>query len=204
MNPTSTKTQILGNLLIYLLKLQAFFLVFTFLGGVVLGIFPSLATVLDYLVHSLDKKQDDLNLTFSTYKKRWSSYFKSANLLGFSLSALFLFLVVDLQISKIFLHSLPLHLALFTLLVLLLGIACYLFPSLTRYNLTVLQHFKQAAYLFLANLIPTVAMLAGLLLASALMTLFPILVLIGLVPLLLLPIAHFALQAMLKVEANHE
>lgn len=42
MNPTSTKTQILGNLLIYLLKLQAFFLVFTFLGGVVLGIFPSL------------------------------------------------------------------------------------------------------------------------------------------------------------------
>lgn len=81
MNPTSTKTQILGNLLIYLLKLQAFFLVFTFLGGVVLGIFPSLATVLDYLVHSLDKKQDDLNLTFSTYKKRWSSYFKSANLL---------------------------------------------------------------------------------------------------------------------------
>ena len=61
-----------------------------------------------------------------------------------------------------------------------------------------------AAYLFLANLIPTVAMLAGLLLASALMTLFPILVLIGLVPLLLLPIAHFALQAMLKVEANHE
>ncbi|GHU39828.1 hypothetical protein FACS1894193_00960 [Bacilli bacterium] len=203
MNSISAKSQVLGNLLIYLLKLQAFFLAFTFLGGVILGIFPSIATVIDYLIHSLDKKQDNLKLTFSTFKTRWQSYFKTANILGFSLSAIFLFLMIDLQVSKNFLHSLPLHLMLFALLVLFLGISCYLFPSLSRYDLMPLQHLKQAAFLFLANLITTVAMLAGLLLASALMTLFPILVFIGLVPLLLLPIAHFSLQAMCKVEDNH-
>ncbi|GAB2022164.1 hypothetical protein RyT2_12380 [Pseudolactococcus yaeyamensis] len=203
MNQLTTKSQVLGSLLINLLKLQGFFLIFTLLGGIIFGIFPSIATVLDYLIHSLNQKQEHLSLDLTTFKTKWRSYFTSANILGFSLSAICLFLVVDLYISKTFLHIFPIHIMLVILLVLLLGIACYLFPSLTRYDLTLLQHIKQAAFLFLANLITTVAMIVGIFLASALMTLFPILVIIGLVPLLLLPIAHFALQAMLKIEVTH-
>jgi uncharacterized membrane protein YesL len=204
MQTVSSKSQVLGNLLIYLFKLQGFFLIFTLWGGLIFGLFPSLATVLDYLIHGLNKGQTPSPLTFHAFKHKWRTYLKSANLLGFGSVTCLTFLILDLHISKRFLHSLPLHLFLVCLLVLLLGIACYLFPSLTRYDLTLPQHIKQAAFLFLANLVPTVAMGVGLLLASALMTFFPILVFLGLVPLLLLPIAHFALQAMLKVEANHD
>lgn len=203
MNTISTKSQVIGQLLINLLKLQGLFLIFTVLGGIVFGFFPSIATVLDYLIHLLDKGQDNLPLSFDTFKSKWQTYLKSANILGFGLSALLLFLSFDLQVSKNFFHSLPLHIALFFLLILLLGIACYLFPSLTRYELTPLQHLKQATFLFLANLITTAAIVVGLMLSSAVMAFFPILVIIGLVPLLLLPMAHFALQAMLKVEENH-
>ena len=55
----------------------------------------------------------------------------------------------------------------------------------------------------IASIVETIAIGVGIAVVTAITTIFPILMLIAAVPLLLLPISWFSLQAMKKIEANN-
>lgn len=192
----------LGDWLFLFIKLQVFCLLFMIKGGIVLGIFPAITTVMQYFLLIFQKKERPHQLYF-WFKDTYKSNFKAVNQLGYILFFSVLFLWIDLRISSAFLQNSLLHvvLTLFLLLTVLIGI--YLFPVYLRYNLSYVQYFKCACMLMIISIPQTIAIILGLCIASLIATFLPILVVTAFIPMLIFPISWFSFQAIMRAEQKY-
>ncbi|MGI6154489.1 MAG: DUF624 domain-containing protein [Enterococcus sp.] len=192
---------VLGQRMIEGLYLQLLFVLYTLRGGIVLGFFPALASVFQVIYLFIIRGKDYVKIPDS-FKAFYLKYFKMSNYLGYTMLSLFLFLVFDLRISKIYLQVPIIHYGLILILILLFGACLFVFPTLCRYELTYKQYLRQAIGLFFTNLTESIAMLIGSFLVMGIYVAFPILLVIAGVPLFVLPVMWFALQGMKKIEGK--
>ncbi|MEG0294453.1 YesL family protein [Enterococcus sp.] len=190
---------VLGQTIIDGLHLQLLFLLYTLRGGIILGLFPALASVFQVIYLFLVRGKDSVKVKES-FQQFYKQYFKMSNYLGYTLAAIGLFLAFDLRVSKTFIQSAVIHYGLIVLLVLFLGACLFVYPVLCRYELTYKQYLHQAVGLFFTNIIESIAMLFGTFLVLSIYVAFPILLVIAGVPLFIFPSIWFGLQAMKKME----
>lgn len=190
---------VLGQTIIDGLHLQLLFLLYTLRGGIVLGLFPALASVFQVIYLFIIRGRDSVkvNESFQTFYKK---YFKMSNYLGFTLAGIGFFLAFDLRVSKVFIQSAVVHYALIFLLVLFLGACLFVYPVLCRYELTYSQYIRQSVGLFFTSIIESIAMLFGSFVVLSIYVAFPILLPFAGVPLFVFPAIWFGLQAMKKME----
>lgn len=190
-----------GQVLIQGALYQLYFLLYTLRGGIILGVFPSLAAVFQSLYNQIRHGENFNKETFHTY---YQEYFKIGNKLGYTYLVILSFLWFDLRVSGTFIHSTILHFILLIFFVFVLGTSLYIFPALCRYELTYKQYLQRSIILFLSNVIGTIAMLVGVFVATFLVTVFPILLFIATVPIYVFPLIWFGIQGMEKAERKVE
>lgn len=195
-------TYSLGEFLINLMKLQAFWLFGTLKGGIIFGIFPATATVMQAFFVLFEKKELTPHL-FPWFNEQYKHNFKRSNILGFIENAVLAVLWIDVRVAGQLLKNQAAHLALLVFFVFALLVGLFLFPAFLRYELKTFNYFKQAFFIVISSFVETLAMVIGIAVVTVLSTVFPILLLVALIPLFLFPISWFSLQAMRKIERNN-
>lgn len=201
----------LGNLLLFGLKLQLLWLWFTLRGGVLLGIFPALASCTKLLMRRLTRtgsaserfngEQEKFGPLNQEFKQFYQQSFWEINGIGYLGTAVAAILLLDLAVNRQFLHATWLQYGLVVLLFMLLIYWLYIFAIYARYQLSFWQYFRQAWIISLAKFLNTLAIGVGVVLVTALLVLFPILTIVALVPLYLTPMVWFSYRSCTFVEA---
>lgn len=191
-----------GEFLINLIKLQFFWLFGTLKGGLIFGLFPATATVIQAFFLLFEKNELPPRL-FPWFNQQFNRNFKQTNILGYIESAVLAVLWIDVRVTGQLLKNQVAHLALLLFFVFALLVGLFLFPAFLRYELKTFNYFKQSFFIVISSFVETLAMVIGIVLVTALSTFFPVLILVALIPLFLFPISWFSLQAMRKIEKNN-
>ena len=143
--------------------LNVLWVLFTLLGGVIVGFFPS-TTSMFAIVREWLKGDTDIPL-FKTFWKHYRSEFFKSNLLGIFVT---LFIgIIALDIFYIQSNDNDLltwtYLPLFAFMLLFIMFLFYLFPSFVHFNLTLGQVIKNSFFIMLINPITTLLILLCLL-----------------------------------------
>jgi uncharacterized membrane protein YesL len=189
----------LGTILIFLIKLNFFWFLFSLRGGIILGVFPATSSVINLLIHSFETREIPTEL-YNSFKLNYVTTFKEINLLGYSYLFALVIFYIDVRIAGQILNNPFIHGFLLSLLFLFFLTGLHLFPCFTRYDLSFFNYFKQSFFIMISNIIETIAIIIGLLLTIVITTFLPILVVVSIISFSLLPISWFSLQAMKKIE----
>lgn len=193
---------IIGSLIVYGGKLQVYFLWKVISGGIILGIFPGLLGVYRFLCESITKRSiPDMHL-LDEMKKFNKNEFLKINLLGYLSLLGSLILALNLNISKYYIQSWPLHIMLILLAILFFGTSLYIIPIFARYELSFQHYITQSFLFFLLNILEGIAGLMGVFVIAIVCLFVPALAVFAGIPFLLLPYAWFSMVAVKKVEAR--
>lgn len=195
-------TYSLGQMILYLIKLQGLWFLFTLRGGIIFGIFPATTAVFDALLYYFKEKAYP-SKTYDFFKESYKKNFRIPNFLGYIQLVVMLILWLDLRVAGQLMKNRWVHFGLIILFTVALLIGLYLFPAYLRYEMKPIYYFKQSVLLLISNIVETLAILLGMFVALAIATFFPILLLIASVPMLIFPVCWFSYQAMLKIEKNN-
>ncbi|MCI1686808.1 YesL family protein [Schleiferilactobacillus harbinensis] len=201
-----------GQALLLGIKLQALFILFTLLGGVVLGVFPALATCTKIILRRLTHKADTTDSMFgdqrntfpALYHEFWQFYrqsFWEINGIGYIGALAIAVLVADLIVNQNVIHSPIVQYGLIVLLIMVFTYWLYVFTIYARYALHFWQYFRQALVISVAKFSNTLAIIMGSILATVVLVVFPALTFVALVPLYLTPMIWFSYRSCLHVEA---
>ena len=100
-----------GKWLYNFLILQVLFIVFTLKGGILFGIFPSIASLFNILYKWIAFDRYDLSI-LKEFKAFYKGNFWETNKLGFLMLGIGMFLTFDLYVSSVFIKSILLHIVL--------------------------------------------------------------------------------------------
>jgi uncharacterized membrane protein YesL len=190
----------LGLFILGLIKLHFFWLFLVFRYAIILGIFPVTKAIIEFYFQQFKNKDKAPSLRYDYFNKLVKKDFSIANILGWTETIIYLFLVLDIYINQHLLNNILIQIILVILLIIVSGTILFQMPVLIRYQLTTKQYFQQAFFMFLASPLETLAIIAGIFMVCLLSALLPILIIICAIPLFLLPIAWFSFQAINKRE----
>lgn len=204
-------TLILGKILLLGLKLQFLWLIYTFRGLIILGIFPAIASCVKLLerrfnaTDGLLAQLTDNKLSWSVLNREFKEFYQQSfweiNAIGYLGGLISTTLIVDLAVNRTFIKSAALQYGLIVLLLMVMIYWLYVFTIYGRYQLSFWQYFRQSLIISIAKFTNTLAILVGTILVTVLLVTFPILTLTALVPLYLTPMIWFSLHSCLAVEA---
>ncbi|MCL1990733.1 MAG: hypothetical protein FWG67_07585 [Defluviitaleaceae bacterium] len=194
------KLQGLGDLMVFGVKLQFYFLYRVLLGGIIFGLFPGFLFVYrvvnscfeEKMITHLDLKSELNRLTKTEVMK--------VNLCGYLLLFFLWILGINLQVISIFIGSPALRFLTFGLLILTLNTGLYLLPILAKYELPIKQYFLQSFLLGVISIIDTIAILLGASLAFAISLIPPIGFFVG-IPFIFIPYVWFSRASIRRLEA---
>ncbi|MDR0298812.1 MAG: DUF624 domain-containing protein [Streptococcaceae bacterium] len=204
MSKLATGNMRVGEIIIFIGKLQLFWFIILFRYLIIAGVFPATTAVIDLFFRTFEENNvNSKKLSFSIFKASAMENFKRSNQVGYLGLAALLFLYADFRLALVFTHNVYVTVCLGALLVILASSFLYLIPAIVRYDLSVKNSFRQAFFLLLANIPNTIAMVIGMGLAGLIGFFIPVLVLVP-VPLFLLANAWFSYQSMIKLEKANE
>ena len=143
--------------------LNLLWIIFTLLGGVIFGFFPStismFAIVREWLKGETDKP------LFSTFWKYYREEFLKSNLLGIIVTLIVAIIALDILYIQSTNNDLLTwtYLPLFAFMLLFIMFLFYLFPSFVHFNLKLGQVFKNSFFIMLINPITTLLIFLSLL-----------------------------------------
>lgn len=181
------------------LLMQLFFLLFSLKGGILLGIFPSIAAVFKIILKWFVDRDEAFKI-FHVFNETWKSYFKVANQIGYTLAVSFGFLYLDLRINETHIQSPVLHTLLLIIIFLLAFITIYSFTIMVGHSLKYKEILKQSFFVSISTPIYTLAAIVGLLVVFEFIRYIVFLVFAAGVPLLALPIAWFTFTGLKKID----
>lgn len=162
-----------GNWIIRLVSLNVLWLLFSFLGLFIFGLFP--ATVAMYeVVRKWIRGYSDIP-TFHTFWKSYRSSFLKANILGLMLCAIACIIYID----YLFLHTLTgwsavlLNTILISALILFSVVVLFVFPVFAHYELKTWQYIKVSIIIGVSYPIQTILMLLGAVSLYAIVVIIP-------------------------------
>lgn len=188
-----------GEIILFIVKLQLFWFASVIRYGIVTGIFPSTATVINYLFKSFKDIDDVTTIKLRDFLKNSREHFKPANILGFISFFMGAILYLDWRISLVFLNNWFFQIVLFLFSMIAVTTLIYVLPCYVRYEMPINNYFKQAFYLMLCNIPSSFAIFLGSILITIIFLALPVFALAP-VPLMLLPMSWFSYQAMLRLE----
>lgn len=153
--------------------LNLLWIIFTLLGGVIFGLFPSTISMFA-IVREWLKGETDIPL-FSTFWKNYRVEFINSNLLGVIVTVITAIIVLDIfYIQSTNSDSLTwTYLPLFAFMLLFIMFLFYLFPSFVHFNLKIGQVIKNSFFIMLINPITTLLIFLCLLPFFYLISLLP-------------------------------
>lgn len=160
--------------------LNVLWVVFSVLGAIILGFFPSTAAMFE-ITRKWLKGETDLPI-FKSFWAAYKKYFVKANLLGILVAIAGIFLYIDFSFFSSF-ESFAFKIL--TALVILVSIIycillIYIFPVLVTYEISLLQSIKFACLLGVYRPLSTIAILLASILLYFLFSAFsPVLVFFG-------------------------
>lgn len=181
------------------LLMQLFFLLFSLKGGILLGIFPSIAAVFKIILKWFVDRDEAFKI-FHVFNETWKAYFKVANQIGYTLAVSFGFLYLDLRINETYIQSPVLHTLLLIVIFLLAFITIYSFTVMVGHSLRYKDILKQSFFVSISTPIYTLAAIVGLLVVFEFIRYIVFLVFAAGVPLLALPIAWFTFTGLKKID----
>ncbi|MEC6746954.1 DUF624 domain-containing protein [Marinilactibacillus sp. XAAS-LB27] len=179
--------------------LQLFFILYTLKGGIILGIFPSIAAIYKYFIKLFTDQGTVISIR-KIFIETWNSKFAVSNKVGYTLLAGFGFLYFDLRVNESVIRSSLLHTLLLVCIFLLGFITVYTFTVMVGHNLSYEQTIKQAFYVSLSTPVFTIAALLGLMLSYEIIKFLPFLGIFFGTPLLILPIIWFTFNGLKKID----
>jgi len=153
--------------------LNLLWILFTLLGGVIFGFFPStismFAIVREWLKGETDKP------LFSTFWKYYREELLKSNLLGIIVTLIVAIIALDILYIQSTNNDLLTwtYLPLFAFMLLFIMFLFYLFPSFVHFNLKLGQVFKNSFFIMLINPITTLLIFLSLLPFFYLISLLP-------------------------------
>ncbi|GAB2552229.1 YesL family protein [Gracilibacillus alcaliphilus] len=169
----------IGNLGFNLLYLNVLWIVFTLLGLVIFGLFPATAALFA-VVRKMILEDEDTAI-FPEFVSQFKASFKTANLLGYIVSLIGLFLLIDFRIVQNISHE-GVQVLLFNL-ILLIGVLylvalLYVFPVYVHFDLTWKEYLQYACILTIARPLQTMMLVAFIAAVVFLYILIPAIVLV--------------------------
>ncbi|MFC4402684.1 YesL family protein [Gracilibacillus xinjiangensis] len=145
-----------------LVWMNCLWVIFTLIGGIVLGVMPATASV-SFLVRKMIKNEEIENV-FQEFWKYYKNSFKSSNIIGLSFWVVGLFLFVDItfliqmegMIAKVLL------IGVFVLLFVFLGVLLNFFPIYSRFEMKIMEYIKLAFVMAMTRPVTTVFMVLWL------------------------------------------
>lgn len=192
----------IGEFIGDLFLLQFYFLLFSFKGFVLLGIFPSFLASIKVLVSKFyDENPDTLQYEFrETYK----NYFKTSNIIGWIIALLNGILIFDYKINQNFLENSLLKIILLIIMVFLLILISHLPITLLRFDLKGKEYLRQAMLVALSSPFELISIILSLLLIEEIFSRYPILVLLLGNPILAMPFAWFSYRSVERIKEKRQ
>lgn len=143
------------------LILNFLWVVFTVVGGVVFGIMPATVTTF-YILRKWVQGEFDMHL-FKTFKNVYIKEFKNANKCGLFFAAIFMFLIIDLNIlySMDATYSTVLYIIVTAVLFFVSVAFIYFFPTYVHFELSLKEYIKNSFILALTSPIQTLIIGVG-------------------------------------------
>ncbi|WP_163582808.1 YesL family protein [Gracilibacillus saliphilus] len=193
---------IFGHWLGKVMVLHIYWLVSTLLGMGLFGFAPA-TIALTSVIYKWFTVDPDISIT----KEFWQVYkknFVKANIVFLGWACIGLFLYMDYFVSKTYIQNFYFHAILLVLISVCVTSFSYFLIVFVRYELSIVQYFRQAFLIALARPLEAVAILLSLLILYYLYMSLPVLTAFVGVPLTLYPILWFSYRACLAVEENKE
>ncbi|WP_419960749.1 YesL family protein [Psychrobacillus sp. BM2] len=173
MNATSSFIYNIVDWITKFAYLNLLWILFTLLGGVIFGFFPSTVSMFA-IVREWLKGETDISL-FSTFWKHYRDEFFKSNLLGVFVSLVSVVIALDILYIKSTTNELLTwtYLPLFAFMLLFIMFLCYLFPSFVHFDLKLWQVIKNSFFIMLINPITTLLIFLCLLPFFYLVSLLP-------------------------------
>lgn len=204
MNWLTEKMLSFTDCLIAFIKLNFIWIVYSLRGGVVLGVFPALSAMLKNFYLFFENDNKILLLTDKErFKNTYQENFRQANIVGYIMLVIILFLLVYMRLQSYYIASPWLHFFLLVLLIIAFSVFIYVFPSVVRYDLNVINHIRQAWFLVLCSIPNLIAIFIGMGLVLYLFILFPVIGTLVAVPVYFLPLSWFSYSSLIKLENNN-
>lgn len=157
----------LGNWGLKLFFLNILWVLFSLVGLVFLGLFPATLAVFS-VQRKLVLTSEDTPV-FRTFWQAYKTEFVRANLLGYLLLAIGLFIHFDISIVQQLNHSTLnqlISIGLYALYIALLIISLNVFPIFSHYNLKLVDYIKYSIVLTIAKPLQTVFLIIGTLILA--------------------------------------
>lgn len=187
-----------GLWLARMMLLQLLWFVFTILGLGVLGFFPALAAVSN-IIYTWFNRHVDIKINknfFSFYKKN----FVKSNLTGWIITFFIYFLYMDLKISQIYIQIPLLHYLIIIIILIVITIAVYIFTIQSRYELTILNSFKQSFFISMSSPKETIGILISIVIIFYFYSYFPFMAVLMGIPFVMIPVVWLSYRACKKIE----
>lgn len=191
-----------GFWLARMMILNICWIILTLLGVGVFGIAPATVAMAS-IIHKWFSENKEVPIV----KEFWKTYKKSfikTNVLFLGWLLIGLFLYVDYFVSKTYIQSFYFHLVLMFFIIVGLASFCHFLIVYVRYDLTLLQYYKQSILIALARPFEAIAMFISLIILYYLYWYLPVLTAFVGVPLTLYPILWFSYRACVGVEENQQ
>lgn len=191
--------EVIGNFFI----IHLLFIINTLRGGIILGVFPSVAATFNFMFQFFIDK-DSMSPLIKEFSNSWKKHFKMANKIGYALLLSFGFLYFDLRVNEHVIQSSVLHTLLLVLIFILGFVTIYTFTVLVGHTLTFSQTIKQAFFVSLSTPMFTIAAILGLMIMYELLNYFRFITIFFGAPLIILPIAWFTFSGLQKIDELKE
>lgn len=183
------------------MKVQLYFLFRILLGGVIFGIFPAFL----FLYRVIHSCFDERSISHIDLRKEVMRLDKKEiikiNFIGYICFFLLLILILNTQISRVFIGSLQLNIVTLVLIISVIMTGLHVLPILAKYDLPIRQYFLQAFLLSIISIFDTLAMVIGMSLAFAIGVVIPPLGFFAGFPLLFIPYVWFSRSSIARLEA---
>ncbi|WP_130859058.1 YesL family protein [Gracilibacillus phocaeensis] len=184
-----------------LVYINVLWVLFTLVGGIILGIYP--ATAATFTVVKQWLREEDVSI-FRTFFQSYKSQFLRANLAGLILTVTGALIVINFQL--VHLENQTAH---FLFLMIMFVIACffvvtliYIFPLMADYSLSLKDYFTQAILIGIATPFRTLMIVAFLFGTTYIFLLLSTLLVLFGVSSVCLTIAYFTSRSVRKIEGK--
>lgn len=180
-----------------MLILQVLAILYTLRGAIILGIFPSLLSVIKCLSSKIYNDQpDEMRYEF---RKTYKENFKIANQILWPIF-LFLFLLIwEFRLNKEVIANTTLGIMLGIIIIFVLIIISHIPITILRFDLSYKQYFKQALLIALSSPIETISVILSIILIELVFTKWLFLPILFFAPMLALPFAWFTYHSVEKI-----
>lgn len=188
-----------GEMIYRIAVLQMLFLIYTFKGAILMGVFPSITAVFS-VYFKLFMDQEKVDKIHPIFKEVWKSNMKLSNQIGYSLLALFGFLFIDLRINEELIQSSVLHSVLLVIILVSAFVTIFSFTIVAGFSLSFKNSIKQSFFVSVSVPKHTLASMLGLMISFELLKQFTFLTVFFGIPVLVLPVAWFTYSGLKAVD----